>query len=448
MSQHNEAKQHSQNYIEQVCEQVRWKKAHPIVQEELLAHIEDQAEAFQHEGYEADDAEYLAVEQRGDPILAGSQFDKVYRPRVEWNVLLLAGSIILLGTVLRLTLQIATGVPVDWGVELLKIFAALPLLVLGYYMDYTALLSGKTSKIFVFIVVVLTILLKDIVQIGGSNLVNYTIPLWVVLFIMTVYAMRGKETTGFMIAFAEIVAMLLIFAVLYQMTIPGILVWLGSTFIVAMYALKINWFGCSRRWGFLFAACPIILSGFVIGHPHRIDRIKHMLNPGLDSSGYGYVPSQISEIVQNASFLGSGGVNLAYLTEHLPNMHTDYILTTALSYWGWLSILVILLSYGIFFTLCFMTCKKVRSQMGKFVIVAITSCWVLQFVSYLIINFTTLQMSTYPLLFVQGGYMRMINLFLLGIVMSVYKTGAVQKDIAWKETVVQKSEKPSKVFYG
>ena len=66
--------------------------------------------------------------------------------------------------------------------------------------------------------------------------------------------------------------------------------------------------------------------------------------------------------------------------------------------------------------------------MGKFVIVAITSCWVLQFVSYLIINFSTLQMSTYPLLFVQGGYMRMINLFLLGIVLSVYKTGAVQKD--------------------
>jgi len=70
LSQHNEAKQHSQNYIEQVCEQVRWKKAHPIVQEELLAHIEDQAEAYQHEGYTADEAEYLAVEQMGDPILA------------------------------------------------------------------------------------------------------------------------------------------------------------------------------------------------------------------------------------------------------------------------------------------------------------------------------------------------------------------------------------------
>ena len=96
MSQHNESKQHSQNYIAQVCEQVRWKKAHDVVSEELLAHIEDQTEAYREEGYTEDEAEYLAVEQMGDPVLAGSQFDKVYKPRMEWNVLCLAGTIILL----------------------------------------------------------------------------------------------------------------------------------------------------------------------------------------------------------------------------------------------------------------------------------------------------------------------------------------------------------------
>ena len=427
MSQHNEAKQHSQNYIEQVCEQVRWKKAHPIVQEELLAHIEDQAEAYQHEGYEADDAEYLAVEQMGDPILTGGQFDKVYRPRMEWNVLLLVGSIILLGNVLRFSLQIASGVPVDWAAEIVKILVALPFLVLGYCMDYTALL-GKNSGGFAGIVAILTVLSSGIFA-NGNSLVNYTIPLWILLYITTVYALRGKETTGFLLAFTEIIAMLLIFAVLYSTKISGVLVWLGSTFIIMLYALKIDWFGCSKRYGFLFLIYPLFFLWLIVSMPYRINRILILFTPYDDPLGWGYVPCQILDVMKNASFLGSGGVNLAYLTEHLPNMHTDYILTTALSHWGWLSILVILLSYGIFFTLCFMACKKVKSQMGRFVIVAITSCWVLQFVSYLIINFTTLQMSTYPLLFVQGGYMLMINLFLLGIVLSVYKTGAVQKDV-------------------
>jgi hypothetical protein len=75
-----------------------------------------------------------------------------------------------------------------------------------------------------------------------------------------------------------------------------------------------------------------------------------------------------------------------------------------------------------------MATRKVKSEMGKLMMVAIISCWVMQFMSYFIVNFTTLQMSTYPLLFVQGGWMRIINLFLLGILLSVYKTGAVQKD--------------------
>ena len=66
--------------------------------------------------------------------------------------------------------------------------------------------------------------------------------------------------------------------------------------------------------------------------------------------------------------------------------------------------------------------------MGKLLMVSITSCWIMQFASYLMVNLTTFQMSSYPLLFVEDSWMRMINLFLLGILLSVYKTGAVQKD--------------------
>ena len=448
MSQHNEAKQHSQNYIEQVCEQVRWKKAHPIVQEELLAHIEDQAEAYREEGYEADDAEYLAVEQMGDPILAGSQFDKVYRPRMEWNVLLLAGSIILLGTVLRLTLQIASGVPVDWATEIVKILATLPFLVLGYYLDYTALLSGKFAAVFTGFVAILTSYICTKFFTNGGTLAHYMIPLWLLLFVITLYRVRQKGRDGFLLLFAEHFFLLLIFIICYGLNPSGILAWAGTCLILTVYALKIDWFGCSKRYGFLFLIYPFIFLWFVLSRPRRINRIFATFTPYDDPLGAGYVPCQILDVMQNANFIGSSSLNLSYLTEHLPNMHTDYILTTALSHWGWLSIVVVLLSYGLFFTLCFTACKKVKSQMGKFVIVAITSCWVLQFVSYLIINFTTFQMSTYPLLFVQGGWMRMINLFLLGIVLSVYKTGAVQKDVVWKENIVQKPEKPSEVFYG
>ena len=434
MSQHNESKQHSQNYIAQVCEQVRWKKAHDVVSEELLAHIEDQAEAYREEGYTEDEAEYLAVEQMGDPVLAGSQFDKVYKPRMEWNVLCLAGTIILLGTVLRLMLQVASGMPVDWGSELLKILVGLPFLVLGYCLDYTALLSGKMLAIFSWIVVILTAKFSNILRIDlarGFNIVYYAIPLWIVLFVVTINYMRQKGAIGFLLAFAEIMLVLLSFVFVYSIPMSGVMVWLGTCFIIMMYALKVNWFGCKKRLGLTFLLYPIILAGFVIGHPHRIDRIKSMFSPGSDAFGYSFIPGQIYDILQNASLIGPGNLDLMYVVEHLYNakiVHSNYILTASLSHWGWISILLIVGSYIGLFSFCILASRKVKSKMGKLLMVSITSCWIMQFVSYLLINLTTFQMSAYPLLFVQSGWMSMINLFLLGILLSVYKTGAVQKD--------------------
>ena len=434
MSQHNESKQHSQNYIAQVCEQVRWKKAHDVVSEELLAHIEDQAEAYREEGYTEDEAEYLAVEQMGDPVLAGSQFDKVYKPRMEWNVLCLAGTIILLGTVLRLMLQVASGMTVDWGSELLKILVGLPFLVLGYCLDYTALLSGKMLAIFSWIVVILTAKFSNILRIdlaSGFNIVYYAIPLWIVLFVVTINYMRQKGAIGFLLAFAEIMLVLLSFVFVYGIPMSGVMVWLGTCFIIMMYALKTNWFGCKKCWGLSFLSYPIILAGFVIGHPHRIDRIKSMFSPGSDAFGYSFIPGQIYDILQNASLIGPGNLDLMYVVEHLYNakiVHSNYILTASLSHWGWISILLIIGSYIGLFSFCILASRKVKSKMGKLLMVSITSCWIMQFVSYLLINLTTFQMSAYPLLFVQSGWMSMINLFLLGILLSVYKTGAVQKD--------------------
>ena len=434
MSQHNESKQHSQNYIAQVCEQVRWKKAHDVVSEELLAHIEDQAEVYREEGYTEDEAEYLAVEQMGDPVLAGSQFDKVYKPRMEWNVLCLAGTIILLGTVLRLMLQVASGMTVDWGSELLKILVGLPFLVLGYCLDYTALLSGKMLAIFSWIVVILTAKFSNILRIdlaSGFNIVYYAIPLWIVLFVVTINYMRQKGAIGFLLAFAEIMLVLLSFVFVYGIPMSGVMVWLGTCFIIMMYALKTNWFGCKKCWGLSFLSYPIILAGFVIGRPHRIDRIKSMFSPGSDAFGYSFIPGQIYDILQNASLIGPGNLDLMYVVEHLYNakiVHSNYILTASLSHWGWISILLIVGSYIGLFSFCILASRKVRSKMGKLLMVSITSCWIMQFVSYLLINLTTFQMSAYPLLFVQSGWMSMINLFLLGILLSVYKTGAVQKD--------------------
>ena len=67
-------------YLNQVCGQVRWKKAHGCIRQELTAHIEDQAAQYRKEGLEEAEAWAKAVAAMGDPVETGALLDASYRP--------------------------------------------------------------------------------------------------------------------------------------------------------------------------------------------------------------------------------------------------------------------------------------------------------------------------------------------------------------------------------
>ena len=66
-----------QGYIEAVEEQIRWRRARPVVSLELRRHLEDQRDAFAAEGLE--NAERLAVEEMGDPVSVGTELDRLHQ---------------------------------------------------------------------------------------------------------------------------------------------------------------------------------------------------------------------------------------------------------------------------------------------------------------------------------------------------------------------------------
>lgn len=88
------------SYLEAVAEQIKWKRARPVVTQELRQHLEDQRDAFAAEGRE--DPEQLAVEEMGDPVDIGAQLDGLHRPRPQWGLLMGTILLALLGTVLQL----------------------------------------------------------------------------------------------------------------------------------------------------------------------------------------------------------------------------------------------------------------------------------------------------------------------------------------------------------
>lgn len=88
-------------YVKIVCEQIRWKKAHSIISDEIENHIVDQRNEFISQGLDEELATDKAILEMGDPIIVGSELDSTYRPKIEWSVIAITGIMLLLGIGIR-----------------------------------------------------------------------------------------------------------------------------------------------------------------------------------------------------------------------------------------------------------------------------------------------------------------------------------------------------------
>lgn len=76
------------DYLAAVSDQIRCRRAWPMIEKELQAHMEDQKTDYMAEGMTGKEAEEAAVRQMGDPVETGMSLDRIHRPRMNWQLLL------------------------------------------------------------------------------------------------------------------------------------------------------------------------------------------------------------------------------------------------------------------------------------------------------------------------------------------------------------------------
>ena len=76
-------------FLNSVCEQIKYKPIRNIIAEELKDHIEDKKEELIEMGQNEEEAEKNAVEQMGDAEIIGKQLNKVHRTRLDWKLLII-----------------------------------------------------------------------------------------------------------------------------------------------------------------------------------------------------------------------------------------------------------------------------------------------------------------------------------------------------------------------
>lgn len=90
-----------EEYLQTVLEQIRCKKAHELIRQEMEVHLEEQICDYMAEGMTWEEATEAAVKEMGDPVETGVELDRIHRPRIEWQLVILVGIIAAFGTVLQ-----------------------------------------------------------------------------------------------------------------------------------------------------------------------------------------------------------------------------------------------------------------------------------------------------------------------------------------------------------
>lgn len=84
-------------FLDNVCERIKYKPIREEIREELENHIEEKKEMYIEYGLEEKQAEERAVEQMGNAEEIGKKLDKVHKPRMDWKVVLFVIALVAIG---------------------------------------------------------------------------------------------------------------------------------------------------------------------------------------------------------------------------------------------------------------------------------------------------------------------------------------------------------------
>ena len=259
-----------EEYLTEIKNQIRDKKAREFASDELKAHIEDRAEGLQKKGMDHDSAVLQAVKEMGDPVSVGVDLDRIHRPRLEWKFLLYVIYISILSVGVLGVLfaampresvignQFAEGLLLKHTIGVLF---GLVMMIIVYRLDYT-ILAGKSRLIAAVLVISLAVLVfifgvsinggKKYIRILGIAFQTHALYLlYLPMFAGILYDYRNKGAGALFKIFLWMIAPAFLQSLYDAGWMPFVIFMLFSESILFMIALNKNWYRVNKRKVFI-----------------------------------------------------------------------------------------------------------------------------------------------------------------------------------------------------
>lgn len=431
------------DYIDKICEQVRFKKAHNQIAKEIENHIIEQKESFLKYGLNEKEALEKAINEMGDAILVGEKFNEVYKPKINWNIIFFVSIISIIFTIVQglFSLYAKNSVydiyPTNtkyiiW--EITNILIGILVMILVCYIDFTKILKYS----FFMYIINITLLILSIPNVNSYNMWIGTERMAMIMFCFLplffggiVYSNRDIGYKGFFNCLINI-----LFPIIFVNHIKDrsvLIFYIISTTLILIYSINKGYFKIKNKY--LVSSVIIltfiliyILSIYFFADPYYLIRIK-MSFFNTDELGSGYVNYVISEILKNSKFIGSMiPLNNLDIDVNVINKLNDMIILKLIMKFGYLSAIIFISIFLIFFTYIYNICKKQKSVLGNLACMSIFMMLFTQFITTVQLNIFYIFPSI-GLPFVSEGLIyKTYVMFNIGIFLSAYRQKSIFQD--------------------
>lgn len=416
-------------YTKCVCDQIRWKKAHSIISEEIENHLIDQRDANIADGSDEITATNNAIVQMGDPVIVGTQLDRTHRPKPQWSMILLTTALLFIGLLIRMFIINDGDRPWLLPSQVISSVIGLGFMAVAYLSDFT--LIGKYPKTCYFLILassIVALIISPTVN-GMAYYAMFTTLLFPLGFAAIVYATRSKGYLG--IILCGISFLLPACIAIIVPTVSGFLLFTSAGLIILSIAIRKGWFQVRKLYGYLIVFVPTLVALMMTTQSFWVIRLQIALDPSSDYRGAGYIGTAARTLLAGSKLFGRGDMPAQYamFTFPMPSIDTDYLLTYLIFNIGWIAFIVIMGFLLFFIIKGFLLCSKQKSGLGLFVSVAVLLTFTMQVIGYVAANlgFQFTGPISLPLIS-YGKIATIINLSLIGIMLSVFRTGDIVKD--------------------
>ena len=439
-----------QCYTQKVCEQIRWKRAHPAVAQEINNHLIDQKNAYLAAGDSESIAEEKAMLQMGDPISVGAALDQTHKPAPQWDMMGILLALFILGGIVQfLLLKTIPAVEDAYAVRSAqKLFLLLPVSLAAfvgmYFLDFSFFHKHPYVLPLCLLAVDLAAQLfgvfyggKRWLDLGSFALSPLALSLLFPLAFCGLFErLRNWGKRGYLLSGVLAAGFCLLLSFCH--TAGGILIFVFSVGILLLIAAKKDWFGKKNLILpiFLMLVAVGFLSLLMLYAPfryrYRWERLVAVFLPYSDPMGGGFFSAQLRNILSHSVLLGKGTAvsgTQAYLLTDASLLRSDYLLTYLTYHYGWVASGIVVLLLAVFLGLGFRKAMKQKSIFGQMVSLTILCTFTAEILLYILANLGLWLIAPIALPFLSYGTTALlVNMALAGVLLSVFRTGAVYCD--------------------